>query len=136
MKDALFLIAVILGSVGSIANLVSARRLWRAQTLSGEPPSSYPLAPSSWLIFERSRLTIGLAGLALSVGAGVAVLATGDGPPSPWLTWTALPVVVLTFGLDTSVMLLNRPKFLVPPAYRALPGTIGEWEERHRKSAD
>lgn len=54
-----------------------------------------------------------------------------------WLTWKVLSLIGLALGLDASVTLLNRPRILVPPAYRALPGALGEWEEvTANKSAD
>lgn len=41
--------------------------------------------------------------------------------------------VVVVWFLVPSIVFFNRPKFLVPPAYRGQPGVFQEWLQRRRQ---
>jgi len=94
--------------------------LWRPGT-DAEPPTSD---------FDRGRLTGGM----LSFFVGVMLLTGAEArrvyPAVPaalkWTCVSSIYAIMLLGALHVSVMLFNRPGFLVPPILRNAPGTVGK----------
>lgn len=103
-------------------------QMWRSpSSISLEPPARWPVGPIYWrgvnramAVFSFTALTLGLIGV-LSVSGYASSLRTA----LAFLWFAGICLVVF-------VLAVNRPKFLVPPALRGLPGAFAE--ERLQRS--
>jgi hypothetical protein len=106
------------------------------------PPTSWPYGEVTWRGFVRAGPVGGIGGgTFLVVMSWCFMPLTSFGrfefvsnqPARDWLGWgltVGFVGVVAAAALGVLVLLFNRPKLLVPPAYRHLPGAIDEW--RHQ----
>lgn len=98
----------------------SKRRIW-LDGLAG--PTAGPARALPAGAFGSVGLALLLTGTAAS---------SGSDKPSPWLGVFAVGLLfmVIAYLVFMSVVLFNRPRFLVPPAYRAEQGRIAAWRSR------
>jgi hypothetical protein len=111
--------------------LYGAPRLWRGETDVDAVPLAWPLGQVWWRGVIRSFIVWPpFVALALAGGA-VAELTSKDD------LGMALGLIGILVGmaLHLAIVLVNRPKTLVPPALRAQPGAIAEWRQRRRSDA-
>lgn len=81
-------------------------------------------------------LGAGLAGFAFGLAAiACEMVESAFGVALPDLLTGVLFAVMLALLLTVlAIMLLNRPKFLVPPRFRSEPGVLSDWfGSRHRR---
>jgi hypothetical protein len=121
------LIAGIVLIVIGVALLARTVQMWRNSASIREHPSTQSPVPAIyWTAVHRSLLVISGATL---VGGLVCILSIFDSPDVVRavlaFTWFCLIV------LGVIVVATNRPRFLVPPTLRLLPGAIEE-ERRSR----
>jgi hypothetical protein len=108
-----------------------APRVWRGETGVDAVPLAWPLGDAWWRGVIRSFIVWPpFVALALAGGA-VAELTSKDD------LGMALGLIGILAGttLHLAIVLVNRPKALVPPALRAQPGAIEEWRQRRRSDA-
>ena len=93
-------------------------RTWRSP--GGDSPLH--LMVMGW---DRAVLTAGIALAWMAVAVlGQALLNITESPAARWVFGAGSVGMVVFAFLFASVWFLNRPRFLVPPALRGLPGTL------------
>jgi hypothetical protein len=111
--------------------LYGAPRLWRGEADVDTEPLAWPLGRVWWRGVIRSFIVWPpFMALALAGGA-VADLTSRD-------DLGMILVLIGLFGgltIHLTIVLVNRPKAVVPPALREQPGAIGEWRQRRRSDA-
>ena len=135
-----------IGAVGVLVILCGGllvwRRVWRNQMPHGweRAPESWPWGEALWQGYRRSFLPalIGIAVLLTMVLSGLFIPEQPQGPfVRPY--WAVIPALS-AFGLALlawlSVVLLNFPKFLVPPHLRDQPGALAVWLRAWRRSRE
>jgi hypothetical protein len=85
------------------------------------PPPGMPMSPAFWKHYVRAIPTLILGALFFAGAGMIAAVANGLGT-----VILALCSVLLVFGLGPVIILFNRPKALVPPAFREESGWIAE----------
>ena len=111
------------------------RRIWRgdAAAAASVPTRDGPLQARNYLAYLLMTVPpatgmLVLSGALLATKAGVAV------PLMVFKVFVGLLGSVFPFGLVAAfVWALNRPRWLVPPPYRGLPGAIGAWRSRQAR---
>jgi hypothetical protein len=106
------------------------------------PPTSWPYGDVAWRGGVRAIPVAGIGGSTfLVVGFWCLMLLASFGHSEfvsnqaarDWLGWgltVGFVGMLVAAALCVSVFLFNRPKLLVPPAYRRLPGAIEEWRNQ------
>lgn len=133
--NALQMVALAVMAVLAVAGVVLLPRIWR-----GELASTYDHASRDvWLWGEPLRrgfirgLHLGILGTVVLV---FLVFATADLEPTESIGPVVGSALVLFFALlalYTSVVLFNRPRWVVPPYARDQPGAVREWRTRFRE---
>lgn len=135
---------VVLGFLAllALAAVVAVPSLWRSDSMPGAP-KWWPYSTRFWRGLYRSMF-IGVGGgvyLLIMVVGLVIWEATRpleqQGTGAPLWAQIVLPSTFLLFpALMISVILFNRPKRVVPPAFRDQPGMLSRRWVEHRGSAD
>jgi hypothetical protein len=139
-------LALAIMTVSLVYLYLNLGKFWPSQTPSSTvilaPPISWPYGDVAWRGFARAMPVGGIGGWTLAVFAfWCFMLLTSFGrfefvsnqAARDWLGWGLTVGFVGMLGallLSMSVFLFNRPKLVVPPAYRHLPGAVEEW--RHQ----
>ena len=112
----------------------TAQRQWRGtgRLAAGEMPPFFPFSDPVWRGVVRSFSACGPFVVLLLAGGAAAALA-----PEGSATFSAAMAagfVGLTgfVVLHVSILFLNRPRFLVPPALRDEPGALAAWRRQRR----
>lgn len=114
--------------LAAVVLVLKAIALWRMPATGGAPRRRRWLdglaGPTVGPARALPAVAFGSVGLALILTAASAD--DGSDTPSPWLGVFAVGLLFLAIAylVFTSVVLFNRPRFLVPPAYRAEQGRI------------
>lgn len=117
--------AVLLATV--LLGLPVARATWRGA------PTGLPQTPYGWWLFSDALWRGGVRAYGVSVllaATAEIVWLSSTVASAPWadalsLVFSALAAVVL-LPLAAGIVLVNRPKWLVPPGLRAQPGWLEE----------
>lgn len=107
---------------------------WRGTNKNFERMLPYwPYSEALWRGMVRSYATVTLAWASMFAVVTYGLI-VGDENMHPWVVsgWVALLAAQL--GAWGTVMLFNRPKFLVPPRLRHEPGAIEAWWRAERKA--
>jgi len=90
--------------------LLAAPRIWRGEVPLSSRVLQWPFGRTSWCAFARALPFEALHFVSLGVALviGIPLVAEVD--------------VCVGWGLVLTIMFFNRPKVLVPPLYRTLPG--------------
>ncbi len=133
-------IAVSVGFAIVLVGLSQMPKYWR-----GDLHGLYEQGSAGWWPFGESlrrgfvrTVHLGLAGTAavvlLVVSSYLEEKAANEllSPAAAAAKRVAAGVFVLTLLLDIGIVLLNRPKALVPPPYRDEPGVLTHWMRRRR----
>lgn len=128
-------VALTVMAVLAVAGVLLLPRIWR-----GELASTYDHASrDAWLWGEPLRRGV-IRGLHLGILGTVVlvflVFATADLDPTGNMDPIAGAAVVLfcaVLVLYGSVILFNRPRWVVPPHARDQPGAVHEWRARFRE---
>lgn len=125
--------AVVLAIVaGGFRNLP---RVWRHEFRHFDrTPPYWPWGAALWRGFVR-MMPMGVVGCAVLVIVAVVLLLTPEEPSGPFVRpyWAVVPCLValgVVFAGMLSVVLVNRPRVIVPPHLRGQPGALAEWRER------
>jgi hypothetical protein len=93
-------------------------RIWRT-------PSRLPPVQLQVMGWDRAALLMGLFAAWMAIGVfGQALTGVTRAPAAKWIMVAGGAGMVLSAFLFVSVWYFNRPKFLVPPQLRHLPGTL------------
>jgi hypothetical protein len=118
----------VIGAIAALflvgAWLYAAPRQWRGESgldRTGTPPA-WPFGDAAWRGVARS-FVIGTPFVALALAGGAVAELTSDDALGAILGLTGI-VGAMTFHLP--ILLVNRPKAVVPPPLRAQPGAIAE----------
>jgi hypothetical protein len=128
--DAFVLIVALVGGALAARNLP---RLWRNEIRSFDRMQAWwPLGMALWRGWVRGMPLAFFAGcfllVAVIVGAFVPQDSDSEGFAAP--AWYVIPVLgtfFMSLVLFFSVVLVNRPRFVVPPHLRDQPGALKEW---------
>jgi hypothetical protein len=105
-------------AAGALWLIRTGVKIWRSP--GGDAPLQ--LMVMGW---DRAVLMMGvfLAWLAVA-GLGQALLDVTKSPVARWAFGVGSAAMVVSACLFASIWFFNRPRFLVPPALRDLPGTL------------
>jgi hypothetical protein len=94
-------------------------KIWRSP--AGDAPLQ--LMVIGW---DRAVLMLGIALAWMAVASlSQALWVVTSSPVTRWAFGVSSVAMVVSGFLFASIWLFNRPRFLVPPALRGLPGTVG-----------
>jgi len=96
-----------------------------------EQPDRFPSGPAGWRVFRRASPGFALIGTPFLVSTIAFMVAGGVGTTVGSIAQIALfaaAVAALPFAI--SLVLVNRPRVLVPPHLRDEPGLVGELKRR------
>lgn len=136
--SAVHMVALAVMAVLGVGGVLLLPRFWR-----GELTSMYEHASRDmWLWGEPLRrgfirgLHLGVLGTVVMV---LAIFATADLEPTGSMgpaAGAALGMLFALLVLYGSVILFNRPRWVVPPHARTQPGAVHEWRARRRERRD
>ena len=114
--------AVVIATVAWLAMLTRTRAWWRYVPL----PKGSPTRTRGWLMARRNRPCVLVLCGFLVATAWFALIASGPKGVG-WAKAAAAGLAVATLGtlgVSISIILYNRPRWLVPPALRSEPGVF------------
>lgn len=119
----------------AIGGVILLPRIWRGELASLYDKNSKDI----WLWGESIRrgfirgLHWGIVGTVALVIIFFTLPGPGHAPELSTATTIAIILFFLSLALNVLVILLNRPKWAVPPHYRSQSGAIKEWLAKSKK---
>jgi hypothetical protein len=128
---------LVLGCAGLALASVGLVRLWRREVFSADMPSWWPYGGALWRGYVRAMPVGSISFLVLMAGLLILIFVPTEGGCCGFAVpnWFVFPFLISffgTLGLALSVILFNRPRFIVPPHLRSQVGAISEWLRSRR----
>lgn len=114
--------------------LFLSRRLWRRQaTKLDVQPSVWPWGAPAWRAYRRVTPLLSCVSVVVFAACLALVLSDGGGSASTIAIGVLLVAAAILLVLVPPIVLLNRPRVLVPPHLRTESGLARDFMDRDRQ---